>query len=217
MLCNTTVDSRALLPLRDRGAVVASLNPMAGVPARFAVEGDRSAVIRAKRLARELRALPVEFRTSHMDLYAAGKTFATGIFLPLIAAAADCFSKSGAGTRNGIRISEALFHSSFARFPQRRQESLQRTLGARRPRGRGKGNPGVVPVQSPLARYYQQGAQFAQEVFSQRRAAFPAWDETRSGRLISPGPGVTQPAAKPPQALAHTPLFPPRDTQFFSH
>jgi len=205
LLCNTTVDSRALLPLRDRGAVVASINPMEGVPTRFAVEGDRSAVIRAKRLARELQAVAVEFRTSHMDLYAAGKTFATGIFLPLIAAAADCFSKSGAGTRNGIRISGSLFHSSLRAFLKGGKRAWNGPLALGDPAAVEREIQALCQSNPLLARYYQQGAQFAQEFFSQRRDAFPALDETRAGRLISPGPGVTQPAARSPQALAHRP------------
>jgi predicted short-subunit dehydrogenase-like oxidoreductase (DUF2520 family) len=203
LLCSTTVDSRALLPLRERGALVASLHSMEGVPARFAVEGDRSAVIRAKRLARELRARPVEFQTSHMDLYAAGKTFATSIFLPLIAAAADCFSKSGAGTRNGIRISEALFHSSLRAFLKAGKRAWNGSTALGDPVAVQREIQALCHSNPLLARYYRQGAQFALEFFSQRPGAVPALDE--DCRLGSSGPGVNQPTAWSPQALSHRP------------
>jgi hypothetical protein len=60
VLCNCDLFSRQMEFIRECGAHVASLRPIAGMPKRLLIEGDREAVKAARYFVTEMRAVAVE-------------------------------------------------------------------------------------------------------------------------------------------------------------
>jgi predicted short-subunit dehydrogenase-like oxidoreductase (DUF2520 family) len=89
------LSSDALLPLRKRGASIASMHPLmtfvrgevpdlTGVP--FAIEGDRRAVRVARKIARDLGGMPVPIRPGDKVPYHAFATMVCPLLISLLAA-----------------------------------------------------------------------------------------------------------------------------------
>ncbi|HUJ74308.1 MAG TPA: DUF2520 domain-containing protein [bacterium] len=109
VLCDSTEDSSALRPIRELGAAVASLTPVAGPLPRFIVEGDRPAVREAKNFVRDLRGYAVELNSEKLALYMAGVSFGSCLFIPLAAACVECMAGASGSTLDAMKIADSLY------------------------------------------------------------------------------------------------------------
>jgi predicted short-subunit dehydrogenase-like oxidoreductase (DUF2520 family) len=106
------LDRTVLAPLARRGASTGSLHPMQtftgrGVPKLekviFAVEGDRSAAIVARKIARSLGGVPVKINSKNKPAYHAAGALVAGHGLGLIEAATQVLLKLGFRRRDATR------------------------------------------------------------------------------------------------------------------
>ncbi|MDX2269315.1 MAG: DUF2520 domain-containing protein [Bryobacter sp.] len=97
VLCGKTLDPHQLLPLKQAGAAVGSLDPMEGFDEkRFLFEGDRNALLRLRRLVEmEGTAKVVELERQGRAAYEAGLTFAESMTFQMVAAAVESFRTAG--------------------------------------------------------------------------------------------------------------------------
>jgi predicted short-subunit dehydrogenase-like oxidoreductase (DUF2520 family) len=97
VLCGPRLEAQSLLPLREVGAAVGSLDLMDGFDEkRFLFEGDRNALLRLRRLVEDQgSAKIVELEQQRRAVYEAGLTFANGMTFQMIAAAVEAMRAAG--------------------------------------------------------------------------------------------------------------------------
>lgn len=170
LLCESAGTSRALESLRARGAAVGSVAGIEGGGGRFLVEGDPAAIRHARRLVTELGGKAVEFDTSRMALYDAGRTFATSLLTPLIAACVECLSTAGRDPATATRIAETLLQKTLRAYLQSGRKSWSGPLAAG-DESEVRRQLAVLCENRPLlARYYRQAAAGALEYFDRHPA-----------------------------------------------
>lgn len=116
LLCESIFDNRLLAEIRRHGASAGALQPIEALPDRYLVRGDPKAVAEAKRLVQDLNAKPFEIKFGKGDAYAAGLTFATSLFTPLIDASVECLRIACGNRADAERISEALLRRSIRAY-----------------------------------------------------------------------------------------------------
>jgi predicted short-subunit dehydrogenase-like oxidoreductase (DUF2520 family) len=96
VLCETWMTADALMPLKQRGAEVASaVNAGHRDLGCFALEGDKAAVRRMKRLLEQSGAKAIELRPGTKPLYFAADLLSTAVPIPLFQLAQQALRKSG--------------------------------------------------------------------------------------------------------------------------
>jgi predicted short-subunit dehydrogenase-like oxidoreductase (DUF2520 family) len=119
------LDRTVLAPLARRGAFTGSLHPMQtftrhGAPKLekviFAVEGDRSATIVARKIARSLGGVPVNIGSKNKPAYHAAGALVAGHGLGLIEAAAQVLLKLGFSRRDAMRALLPLMRQMLDNF-----------------------------------------------------------------------------------------------------
>ncbi len=126
------LDRTVLAPLARRGASTGSLHPMQTFSGRgapklegiiFAVEGDRSAAIVARKIARSLGGLPVAISSGNKPAYHAAGALVAGHGLGLIEASTRVLLKLGFSRRDAMRALLPLMRQMLNNFerlgPQR--------------------------------------------------------------------------------------------------
>jgi predicted short-subunit dehydrogenase-like oxidoreductase (DUF2520 family) len=114
LLCDSGTDSRQLARMKAKGAQVGSIDPIPGFDGRrFVTEGDRGAVREAKSLVARLGARVEEVQTAKIAVYAAGLSFAAGLFTPLMEASAQCLQEAGMTKASAVKVAGALFENSL--------------------------------------------------------------------------------------------------------
>lgn len=101
---------------RARGAAVASLNPVDGLPDRYVIEGDREALRHAKLLVRAMGGKPVEIASDQIRMYDAAQTLAGSLFTPLIETCVECIRQTGVTGPAAAAMGEALLQRSLRAF-----------------------------------------------------------------------------------------------------
>ncbi len=125
LVCDAEQDSRALAALAARGAATASLAPLEGFEANWLLlEGDRSALIAARRLLahREVRLL--ELRPNRKAAYLAGIAFLGVLSIPTLSAANDCFRQAGLSPHLTAQLIERLSQRTLRGFLKSGRKSL---------------------------------------------------------------------------------------------
>jgi predicted short-subunit dehydrogenase-like oxidoreductase (DUF2520 family) len=119
------LDRTVLAPLARRGAFTGSLHPMQTFTGRgapklekviFAVEGDRSAKIVARKIARSLGGLPVNIDSKNKPAYHAAGALVAGHGLGLIEAATQVLLKLGFSRRDAMRALLPLMRQMLDNF-----------------------------------------------------------------------------------------------------
>jgi predicted short-subunit dehydrogenase-like oxidoreductase (DUF2520 family) len=114
LLCEGGADSRPLARLRDRGASVGSLQSVPGFDGRrFVAEGDRTAILQAKRLVRRLGGRLDQIDTNKIAVYAAALSFGSSLYIPLLEASLQCLEEAGMSKASAMKVVEGLFQSSL--------------------------------------------------------------------------------------------------------
>ena len=120
--------SDELEPLRQCGAVVASVHPLmtfvpgswpalAGVP--FAIEGDRRAVQVARQIVRELGGQPFAIRKQDKAAYHAWGTFASPLLTALLATTESVAGLAGVKGKAAIRRMVPILMQTLANYAER--------------------------------------------------------------------------------------------------
>jgi predicted short-subunit dehydrogenase-like oxidoreductase (DUF2520 family) len=106
------LDRTVLAPLARRGASTGSLHPMQTFSGRgapklerviFAVEGDRRAVVVARKIARSLGGVPIIIHSKNKPAYHAAGALVAGHGLALMEAATQVLLKLGFSRRDAVR------------------------------------------------------------------------------------------------------------------
>lgn len=114
LLCEGGVGSRPLAPLRERGASVGSLQSVPGFDGRrFVAEGDRTAILEAKRLVSRLGGRLDQIDTAKIAVYAAALSFGSSLYTPLLEASLQCLEEAGMTKASAMKVVEGLFQSSL--------------------------------------------------------------------------------------------------------
>jgi predicted short-subunit dehydrogenase-like oxidoreductase (DUF2520 family) len=121
------LDRTVLAPLARRGAFTGSLHPMQTFAGRgapklekviFAVEGDRSATVVARKIARSLGGVPVTINGKNKPAYHAAGALVAGHGLGLIEAATQVLLKLGFRRRDAMRALLPLMRQMLDNFEQ---------------------------------------------------------------------------------------------------
>lgn len=97
LLCDSDRGASALDSLAAAGASVASVSLIEVLdPPRHLLEGDRQAVLAARRLFAGHQRRTIELERGKKALYLAGVSFATSLLTPLAVASVECMRKAGA-------------------------------------------------------------------------------------------------------------------------
>jgi predicted short-subunit dehydrogenase-like oxidoreductase (DUF2520 family) len=117
--------SRALKPLRQRGAAVASVHPMMSFVRNarpqlkgvtFALEGDRGAVNAARKIAHDLSGHAVPLDASRKPLYHAFGAFTSPLIVATIAAAEQVAHKAGLDRASARRAIAPILRQTVANY-----------------------------------------------------------------------------------------------------
>jgi hypothetical protein len=125
LLCDAEQDSRALAALAARGAAVASFAPLEGFdPNWLLLEGDRPALITARRLLAHRDVRLIELRPNRKAAYLAGIAFLGDLSVPTLAAAGDCFRHAGLSPHLTAMLIERLSQRTLRGFLKSGRKSL---------------------------------------------------------------------------------------------
>jgi predicted short-subunit dehydrogenase-like oxidoreductase (DUF2520 family) len=171
LLCEAGADSRRLAPLREQGAAVGSLQSIPGFDGkRFVAEGDSAAMLEAKRLIRQLGSRVEEIRASRIVEYAAGLSFGTSLFTPLLEASLQCLQDSGMTKTSAMKVVEGLFQNSLRGYLYAGKRSWSGPLAAG-DRAAVRQEIEALAISRPvLARLYKESATLAAELLGNGRS-----------------------------------------------
>jgi hypothetical protein len=117
ILCETWMRTEALLPLRERGACIASIVAITeGKHVCFAVEGDLAAVRQIRRLVDGGEVKTVELRTGAKHLLFAAMVLLTAVPLPILMAAQQALRDGGVSGNQLSGMVEDLASGTLAGF-----------------------------------------------------------------------------------------------------
>jgi hypothetical protein len=123
LLCASALDSSLLLPLAARGAWTGSLGPIEGLDdLGLFVEGDKEAVLEARRLMRHGHIRVHQLRSSKA-LCLAGISFSASLALPLLDASVRCLRAAGLNTGVADLLAQRSFQKTVRAFLQRGKKS----------------------------------------------------------------------------------------------
>jgi hypothetical protein len=156
----------ALLP--GKGPSLGTMERMEAHHAnRFAVEGERHAVLAMKRFLRSTGAAAVEIKPGKKPLYRAGLAFAGTLFTPLVEAAVDCMRKSGLSSKDAVEFAEACFLSTLRSYVKAGKQGWQGPV-AKRDLDAVRRLTTALGADNPLlGAYFSQTARMALDVFGQ--------------------------------------------------
>jgi predicted short-subunit dehydrogenase-like oxidoreductase (DUF2520 family) len=165
LLCEAGADSRNLAPLREQGAAVGSLQSIPGFDGkRFVVEGDTIATREAKRLIRQLGGRVEEISTAKIAEYAAGLSFGTSLFTPLLEASLQCLQDAGMTKNSAMKIIEGLFQNSLRGYLYAGKRSWSGPLAAGDHAAVRYEIEALAASRPVLARLYRESATLATEL-----------------------------------------------------
>jgi predicted short-subunit dehydrogenase-like oxidoreductase (DUF2520 family) len=165
LLCEGGADSRVMARLREQGAAVGSLQSIPGSDGkRFVAEGDRTAMLEAKRLIRQLGCRLEEISTAKTPEYAAGLSFGTSLFTPLLEASLLCLQDAGMTKASAMKVVEGLFQNSLRGYLYAGKRSWSGPLAAD-DRAAVRQEMEALDASMPLlARLYRESATLAVEL-----------------------------------------------------
>jgi predicted short-subunit dehydrogenase-like oxidoreductase (DUF2520 family) len=167
LLCEGGADSRQLVPLRAKGAAVGSLQSIPGLDGRrFVAEGDRAAMLEAKRLITRLGARMEQINSEKIAVYAAGLSFGTGLFTPLLEASLQCLLDAGMTKASAVKVMEGLFQNSLRGFLYAGKRSWSGPLAAGDQAAARQEWEALSESRPLLARLYRESAAVAVELLT---------------------------------------------------
>jgi predicted short-subunit dehydrogenase-like oxidoreductase (DUF2520 family) len=117
LLCDSVLDNGSLSKLAERGASVGSLNEVPGFDGDcFVAEGDRPAVLAARRLLSRGHARVMELKSSEKATFLAGVTFAGELVTPLAHSAVSSFRLAGLHGEQAAIVLERIFERALRSY-----------------------------------------------------------------------------------------------------
>jgi hypothetical protein len=173
VLCNCDLFSRQMEFIRECGAHVASLRPIAGMPKRLLIEGDREAVKAARYFVTEMRAVAVEIEPDSTALFRAATTFATSLFTPILEACMQAVR--GAGISGSLRdqVVESLFQQGLRSFLYSGKKSWTGTVADGNKEWMRRELACLEELQPDLAELYRATAAASARLFKRARSVPP--------------------------------------------
>jgi len=166
VLCSAWLDSGELHQLAARGAAVGSLSPIPGFEeARYLVEGDKLAILEARRLVerRQPPVIAIERRLKPFYLAALNCTGTAAFALAM--AASECLRHAGVPPLDSAAILERQLSKSLRSYVR----------GGRRnyptPRGLARQLPPLASKDPALAAYVEQSCRLADRLLGERENA----------------------------------------------
>ncbi len=155
VLCNCELFSRQLKHIRERGGLVASLRPIAGMPKRMLIEGDREALKTARHFVSEMRAIPVEIDPEKVSVFCAAVTFSNSLFTPMLEACALAVRAAGISGSLRDQIVESLFQQGLRGFLYSGKKSWSGTVAEGNHELMERELAGLEGIQPELAELYR--------------------------------------------------------------
>ncbi len=116
ILCNCLLFSGQMECIRECGGRVASLRPIAGMPKRLLVEGDREAVKVSRHFVSEMKAAAIEIDPQSVPLYCAASTFASSLVTPMIEACTRAVRAAGISGSLRDQVVQAFFQQALRSY-----------------------------------------------------------------------------------------------------
>ena len=164
LLCESGAGSSKLEGLKARGAAVGSIEAIPGVENRFVAEGDAAAVRQARLLAEQIGGRVEEIHAAGTELYAAGISFGSSLFTPLMEAAAQCFMDAGMTKASAMRVVAGLFQTTLRGYAYAGKRSWSGALAEGKLDTVRREIEALDARNPALARYYREIAALAREV-----------------------------------------------------
>jgi predicted short-subunit dehydrogenase-like oxidoreductase (DUF2520 family) len=150
--------------LRARGAAAGSVWQV-GSGSHYAAEGDAEALREARRLVRQLHGRMIELTQSGLGLYAAGISFATSLFSPLIAASVQSLRQGGCSRAVALELAGHLFGRTLRASLNSGRKSWNGPLRAEDLDEVRRQMHALAALDPRAARFYGHAATFALEYF----------------------------------------------------
>ena len=172
LLCEGGADSGHLALLKSKGSAVGSIRLIPGFDGRrFVAEGDRAAVREAKSLVRQIGGRVEEVDAAKMAMYAAGLSFGTGLFTPLMEASLQCFQDAGMTTASAVKVVKALFQSSLRAYTYAGKRSWSGPLADGDLNASRREIEALAASKPLLAQYYRGAAAVALQLIGTRHSS----------------------------------------------
>jgi predicted short-subunit dehydrogenase-like oxidoreductase (DUF2520 family) len=167
LLCEGGADSRQLAQLRSKGASVGSLQSIPGFDGRrFVAEGDRSAMLEAKRLITRLGARVEQISSSKIAVYAAGLTFGASLITPLLEASLQCLLDAGMTKSSAMKVVDGLCQNALRGYLYAGKRSWSGPLAAGDQAAARREWEALSTSRPLLARLYRESASVAVELLA---------------------------------------------------
>jgi predicted short-subunit dehydrogenase-like oxidoreductase (DUF2520 family) len=172
LVCEGGADSRQLHRLQSKGAAVGSVHVIPGFEGRrFVVEGDSAAVREAKRLVGQLGGRVEEVNPEKLSVYAAGLSFGSGLFTPLMEASLLCLQEAGMPKAGAMKVVEALFQSTLRAYAYAGKRSWSGPLADGDRAAMQKEIDALAASNPILARHYREAAVVARQLLGVKGVA----------------------------------------------
>ena len=169
ILCACDAFSVDLAALRERGAAVGSLRPVAGLGTRYVVEGDRPAVKVARTVVRDLGALPIEIDHEKTDLFSAALTLSTSLTTPLMEGCMTAIQGAGITGASRGQLLEALFLQTLRFYLYSGRKSWTGTIAEGDEARMEREIAALERIQPAVANVYRAGLESAQTLLRPKR------------------------------------------------
>jgi predicted short-subunit dehydrogenase-like oxidoreductase (DUF2520 family) len=167
LLCEGGADSRQLAQLRSKGASVGSLQSIPGFDGRrFVAEGDRSAMLEAKRLITRLGARVEQISSAKIAVYAAGLTFGASLITPLLEASLQCLLDAGMTKSSAMKVVDGLCQNALRGYLYAGKRSWSGPLAAGDQAAARREWEALSTSRPLLARLYRESASVAVELLA---------------------------------------------------
>jgi hypothetical protein len=171
VFCNSNTFSREMDHLRERGAAIASLRGIAGMPHKYLVEGDRTALHAAGHLVGQMRGSVLHIEPEKYLLYCAAMTFASSLFTPIIDGSMAAMRGAGISAQARAQMLEALFQQGLRMYLYSGRKSWSGTVADGNERGMAREAEALAALQPELAHLYRQAADAATFLLKKTKAA----------------------------------------------
>lgn len=165
LICDSSATGAIIADLRSRGAAVATLSSVPGLPAHFVISGDRASLKIAKTLVRSVAGSALEIPQEHLLLFHAAVTLASSLFTPLLETAVECLRQSGLEPPLAAKTADLLFQQSLRSFKHSGRKSWSGPIAQSDREAVDAQVQALMLVKPQMAAYFREAARFSFELY----------------------------------------------------
>lgn len=165
LICDSSATGPIIADLRDRGAAVATLCSVPGLPTNFVVSGDRASLKVAKTLVRSVAGSAIEVPEEHLLLFDAAVTLTSSLFTPLLETAVECLRQSGLEPSLAAKTADLLFQQSFRSFKHSGRKSWSGPVANSDGDAIDAQVQALKQLKPQMAAYFREAAHFSFELY----------------------------------------------------